>query len=132
MPQLIPLQSIPDPARGELVVGQAGENIPFSFPRIFMLCGMPLGGRRGNHAHRRQHQMLIAAAGEFRIVTRDGKGEETFMLESPALALHVPPLTWVTIEAMSHGATCLVLASAEFDEADYIRDPGEFERLIGR
>jgi hypothetical protein len=40
-------------------------------------------------------------------------------------------MTWLTIRALTSGAVCLVLSSDHYDEADYIRDRTEFDRLIG-
>jgi hypothetical protein len=95
-----------------------------------MLAGVPNGAQRGNHAHRVQHQLLVAAAGKFKIAAEDRSGSSEFILDMPSVGLHVPPLTWVTIRSMAPNSTCIVLASAGYDESDYIRDRGEFERLI--
>ena len=38
-------------------------------------------------------------------------------------------MTWLTLTDFSQGAVCLVLASEEYDEADYIRDYSEFLSL---
>ncbi len=37
---------------------------------------------------------------------------------------------WRTIEDFSSGSVCLVLASDEFDESDYIRDYNEFLKWV--
>ena len=39
-------------------------------------------------------------------------------------------MLWRELENFSSGAVCLVLASIVYDEADYIRDFAEFQRLI--
>ncbi|HVZ02582.1 MAG TPA: FdtA/QdtA family cupin domain-containing protein [Dongiaceae bacterium] len=132
MSGLVELQAIADPARGTLVVMEAQRQVPFDFPRIFMLCDVPKGAMRGNHAHRQQHQFLVVTAGAFDAVIEGRTGRQDFVLDSPKRGLHVPPMTWVTLHARVAGSTCLCLASALFDEADYIRDRAEFDVLLAR
>lgn len=126
------LQAVADPTRGTLVVIEAQRQVPFEFPRLFMLCDVPEGAVRGDHAHRAQHQLLVAIAGAFDVTVEDRAGREQIALNNPRVGLHVPPLTWVTLRATAPRSTCLVLTSALFDEADYIRDRAEFQVLIGR
>ena len=38
-------------------------------------------------------------------------------------------MVWRELKNFSSGSVCLVLASAPFDEADYLRDFDEFVRL---
>ena len=38
-------------------------------------------------------------------------------------------MTWVDLTDFSNGAVCLVLASAEYDENDYIRNRAEFDSI---
>jgi hypothetical protein len=130
MARLIPLQSIRDP-RGTLVVMETGRQVPFNMPRLFLLLDMPQGGTRGDHAHRAQHQLLVPVHGALEVETIDRGGTAHYVLEDPAVGLHAPPLTWLKIKALQPGASCLVLTSERFDEADYIRDFAEFERLVG-
>jgi hypothetical protein len=132
MGRLVELQSVADPARGTLVVLEAGRQVPFDFPRIFLLCDVPKGAIRGDHAHREQHQLLVATAGAFDVTAEDGAGQEHLVLDDPRFGLYVPPLTWVTLRATAPRSTCMVLTSAQFDEADYIRDRTEFKALLGR
>jgi len=130
MTGLVELQTVADPARGTLVVMEARRQVPFDFPRIFMLCDVPQGAMRGNHAHRKQHQFLVVTAGAFDVAIEGKGGRRDFVLDSPKHGLHVPPLTWVTLHARVAGSTCMCLASALFDETDYIRDRAEFGALL--
>jgi hypothetical protein len=41
----------------------------------------------------------------------------------------VPPLVWIELRDFTPDAVCLVLTSEHFDQADYVRDRVEFERL---
>jgi hypothetical protein len=45
--------------------------------------------------------------------------------------LLIPSMIWREIDNFSGGSVCLVLASAHFDEADYIRDHGAFRVAAG-
>jgi dTDP-4-dehydrorhamnose 3,5-epimerase-like enzyme len=129
---LIDLVAIPDPARGMLVAMEANRQVPFEVQRVFILCDVPNGAMRGNHAHHQQHQLLIVTAGAFDTVIESREGRQEYRLDGPKHGLHVPPMAWVTMHAAAAGSTCVVLASQHFDEADYIRDRTEFERLLRR
>jgi hypothetical protein len=131
MVKLVRLQKKPDPQRGMLCIAETDRDIPFTVQRIFYMYDMPVDGERGDHAHRAQHQFLIAMHGKLSVIAHSAKGTESFTLDEPALGLHVPPMTWLTIRALTSGAVCLVLSSDHYDEADYIRDRTEFDRLIG-
>ena len=101
------------------------ENLPFAVKRIYFLHGIT--GPRGGHAHRELDRIFIAAAGSF-TVKSNGIENRLFMPDEP---LRVRPMTWIELTDFSHGAICLVLASEEYSEADYIRDPAEFNQLTG-
>lgn len=44
------------------------------------------------------------------------------LLNLPDVGLHIPPGIWASEMNFSSGAICLVLASHDFNEEDYIRD----------
>ncbi len=60
-----------------------------------------------------------------------GTGVEEFVMASPSTGLHIPPMHWTRLTDFSAGAVAIVLASAPFDEPDYILTYAEFEELIG-
>ncbi len=47
---------------GDLVVLQAGANIAFSVRRVYFIHNIPERAVRGGHAHKRCHEVVIAAA----------------------------------------------------------------------
>jgi hypothetical protein len=51
------------------------------------------------------------------------------VLDSPSIAVHLPPMVWGVHYKYSPDAVLLVLASDFYDPADYIRDYPEFLRL---
>lgn len=53
----------------------------------------------------------------------DGRWEpQTFSSSTPGSALLVPPGYWKVLRGFARGTVVGVLASEEYDEADYIRD----------
>ena len=115
--ELIQLPRIPDP-RGNLTFV---EKLPFEIKRVYYLYHLTPGSVRGGHAHKTVDRIFIAINGIFRV-----NGIE---LSRPWEGLRVPPMTWLDLTDFSQGAVCLVLASHEYDESDYIRDRTEFLEL---
>jgi len=86
---------------------------------------------RGEHAHRVCHQFLIAAHGSIMVVVDNGHHRAEVELSNPSQGLHVPPMIWATQYRYSPGSVLLVLASENYDEADYIRNYEVFLREKG-
>ena len=103
------------------------KNIPFNIKRVFYLYDIPGGEDRGAHAHKKCHQLLIAASGGFDVMVNDGINKKTVNLNRPYYGLHIPPGIWAAEQSFSSGAICLVLASQKYDEDDYLRDYKEFK-----
>ena len=127
-PRLVELSEIPHES-GIITVAEEGTHSPFPFKRVYYLHGLNADSERGSHAHRQLCQLMIAIAGQFRVHLTGPDFDETFVLDSPNIALFIPPLTWRDLDQFSTGAICLVLASDVYDEADYIRDYQEFLTL---
>lgn len=118
--KLIDIPKIED-RRGNLSVIEK-DCIPFPIKRVYYLYDVPSGAYRGGHAHKDQLELLIALSGSFEVVLKDGKNEQKVMLNKPDQGLLIPTGIWRELENFSSGAVCLVLASDEFDESDYIRN----------
>lgn len=118
---------ISDP-RGNISAVNNSKEIPFDIKRVFYLYDIPGGESRGAHAHKECHQFLIAASGAFEVLMDDGNTKRHVQLNRPYVGLHVPPGIWASEINFSSGAICLVLASHEYNEKDYIRDYNEFIR----
>jgi hypothetical protein len=106
------------------------EEIPFSISRVFYLYDIPGGESRGAHAHKQCHQFLVAASGSFEVLLDDGFTQRIVQLNKPNLGLHIPPGIWASEINFSSGAICLVMASHQYSEMDYIRDYQEFQATI--
>jgi len=130
MAMLIPLQVKSD-NRGVLAVMECGEHVPFVVRRAFVIAAMPEGARRGAHAHRAQHQFLVATAGAITVIADDGSQRQTWRLEGPTHGIHAPPMTWLDLCDPSPGSSLLVLCDAPYLATDYIHDESEFRRLAG-
>jgi WxcM-like, C-terminal len=116
-----------DPRGSLTIVGH--DDIPFSIARLFYVRDVPAGIDRGGHAHRVTEQFVVAVNGTFSLDLTDGAQKRTFRLESPARGVYVPPMVWDRLYDFSAQAVCLVLASTQYAESDYIRDWNEYQRL---
>ncbi len=90
------------------------------------MYGFAVGTRRGGHAHRECQQFLIAQEGRFEITLHDGSAEKTFMLSRPDQGLNIPAGIWVSLVSLDERSVITALASAPYDETDYLRDFGAF------
>lgn len=116
--------------RGSLTAGQVGAELPFEPKRYFLVYGVPTVETRGEHAHHNCHQFLVAAHGSVHVVADDGQQRQEFVLDRTDVGLYLPPMTWGIQYRYSSDAVLLVLASEQYDSADYIRDYGQFLRLV--
>jgi dTDP-4-dehydrorhamnose 3,5-epimerase-like enzyme len=128
--RLIPLRTVDDP-RGSITIVEAEQDVPFAIERVYHLHGVPAGGSRGGHAHRRLEQILIAVAGAFDVVLDDCAARRRVRLDDPRTGLYIPPGIWREMESFTDGTVCLVLASMPYDEADYERDYEDFRARRG-
>lgn len=115
---------------GHITAVNNNLEIPFSIKRIFYLYDIPGGASRGAHAHKECHQFLVATSGSFEVLLDDGLTKRQVLLNRPDLGLHIPPGIWASEINFSSGAICLVLASHEYDENDYLRDYDEYLNFV--
>lgn len=101
--------------------------IPFSIKRVYYLYDIPGGESRGAHAHKDCYQFLVAASGSFEVLLDDGKTKRMIQLNRPDIGLLIPPGIWASEINFSSGSICLVLASHNYDEKDYLR---KYENFI--
>jgi dTDP-4-dehydrorhamnose 3,5-epimerase-like enzyme len=118
--KLVDIPKIED-RRGNLSVIEK-DCVPFTIKRVYYLYDVPSGAYRGGHAHKAQLEFLVALSGSFEVILKDGKNSQTVMLNKPDQGLLIPTGIWRELENFSSGSVCLVLASDEFDEQDYIRN----------
>lgn len=127
--RIVALPRIVDP-RGNLTVAEAHKQLPFAIKRAYWVYDVPGGESRGGHAHKQCREFIVALSGSFTVTIDDGKNKNTFLLNHPWEGLLVETNMWRTLDDFSSGAVCLVLASDEYDEDDYIREYPNFIHYI--
>lgn len=128
--RFIDLPKVSD-ARGNLTFVEGNNHIPFDIKRVYYLYDVPGGADRGAHAHKGLHQFVICMSGSFDLVLDDGFEKKRFHLNRSYNGIYVCPMMWRYLDNFSSGSVCMVLASAPYDEDDYIRDRGEFLQAAG-
>jgi hypothetical protein len=120
---------------GNITVVENELAVPFEVKRIFYLYDIPGGESRGAHAHKECHQFLVAASGSFEVLLEDGITKRQVQLNRANIGLHIPPGIWASEVNFSSGSICLVLASHQYNEKDYVRDYDEYlsiKKAIGK
>lgn len=112
--------------RGQLVVLQALDNVPFPIKRVYYLTETLPGVSRGFHAHRELTQLAICVSGRCRMLMDDGTSRSDHWLDAFNKGILIPPMVWHEMHDFSPDCVLLVLADNHYDEADYIREYSEF------
>ena len=123
--RMIALPKIED-ARGNLTFIEGSNHIPFEIKRVYYLYDVPGGSDRGAHAHKKLHQLMIAMSGSFDLTLDDGRNTRKLTLNRSYQGVYICPMMWRYIDNFSSGAVCMVLASAPYEESDYLRDYDAF------
>ena len=116
-------------AKGNIGVVE-NDTIPFDVKRVYYLFDVPSGAKRGGHAHKKLKQVILAISGSFDVVLKDGKSKEIITLNRPDKGLLIENNIWRELENFSSGSVCLVLASEEFSENDYIRSYKDYLSFV--
>lgn len=124
--KVIRLPQEEDP-RGSLTYIYESQHVPFDIRRVFYIYDVPAGKDRGAHAHKECWQFIIAASGALEVLIDDGENRKTVTLNRPYEGLLVPPGIWAHERNFTSGALCLVLASHEYSEEDYIRNYEDYQ-----
>jgi hypothetical protein len=122
--KILSVPKIEDP-RGNLSVIE-NNVIPFEMKRVYYLYDVPSGAERGGHSHKEQQEFLVALSGSFDVILHDGQHEKLVTLNKPFEGLLISNGIWRELKNFSSGAVCLVIASAVFEEEDYIRTFSDF------
>lgn len=126
---LVTLPIIPD-MRGDLSFAEYDQHLPFTPKRYFIVFNVPSREVRGEHAHKELHQFLVCVAGSVSVMVDDGVGRDEYLLDTPGMAIHIPPMVWGVQYKYSKDAVLLVLASDIYTPEDYIRDYDEFLSMV--
>lgn len=123
--RLYPIPSFSD-IRGDLSVLEFPKLLPFEIKRLFYTYNVQSAEVRGEHAHKKCEQFLIALHGQLNVIVDDAVHREEFLLNKPTEGLHLPAGCWGIQYKHSSNCVLLVLASDGYDAADYIRDYDAF------
>ncbi len=128
-PELIQINEIPSSERGSLFVAECEQHVPFDIKRLFFMTDVPKNSHRGGHAHIALKQFAICIQGSITIETVSHSEKVAYTLNHGNLGLYLPPMSWVDLIFEAEDSILAVLASAKYDENDYVRDRREFLRL---
>jgi len=117
--------------RGSLSFAEPHEHVPIDLERVYYLYDVPPDKTRGDHAHERLKQVMIAVHGSAEVLIDDGRREEVHVLDDPSEGLYIGPMVWRSLRNFSSGGVVLNLASRPYEEDDYIHDYETFKREAG-
>lgn len=131
MYELLNFSTVSD-SRGDLTFINNLKDIPFEIKRVFTIDNVPAGATRGDHAHHELQEVVIPLYGNLWVELTDGLWPQQIELNNPRQGLLLYPHIWRKLYGFSKGSICLVLCSAEHDEADYIRDWNVYLETYGK
>lgn len=114
---------------GNLSAVENCNNLPYDIKRVYYLYDVPGGEERGGHSHKECYEFIVAVSGSFDIEIFDGKEKKVISLNRSNIGLLVVPGIWRVLNNFSSGSVCLVIASQEYNEDDYVREMDEFITL---
>lgn len=116
--------------RGNLVVIESHQDIPFEIKRVFYMYGSDPNIVRGQHANRRSSFVLINVSGTSKVRITDGTDELIVVLDKPRMGVYIPPMYWKDMYDFSPDSVLLVLSDEHYDGNEYIRDYAEFLKEV--
>lgn len=116
--------------RGQLIAIEEQKDLPFTIKRVYYIYDTLPNVRRGFHAHRNLQQILICVTGSCKIHLDNGSETAEVTLDKPNEGLYIANNMWREMYDFTPGAVLLVLASEYYDEADYIRNYEDFQKMI--
>jgi len=125
---IVPRQWLDQGERGSLLVVE-GMKIPFAIQRVYVMSGIEEKGVvRGNHAHKKTDQAIFCVRGSFVLHLDDGKTTQSIKMTNQTDGVRLGPTLWHFMSDFTPDGVALVVASAPYDESDYIRDYEEFKK----
>lgn len=117
--------------RGNLIVIEGSQTIPFDIKRVFYIYGSDSTVVRGQHANRESEFVLINVAGQSKVRITDGSEEFVVELDRPRMGIYIPKMIWKDMYDFSSDSVLLVLASTHYNGNEYIRDFGDYLKIMG-
>ena len=116
--------------RGQLVVIEGKDDVPFDIKRVFYIYGTQNKVSRGDHSHYNTKQYLIAVNGSCKVTLDNGKTKQTFDLDEPNKGLFQDALIWGTMHDFSDDCVLLVFANDCYKSEDYITNYSKFLEVV--
>lgn len=107
-------------------VEQNTRECPFDIARVYWLHNLMPNNVRGFHAHKNLQQLLVCVSGGVRVKLTDGVSVEEYILGKATVGLYLDAGLWRELYPLRADTTIMVLASLQYDEADYIRNYEEY------
>ena len=117
--------------RGNLVVVEGEQDIPFEIKRVFYIYGSDSEVVRGQHANRNSEFVLINVSGTSKVRVGNGFEEAVIELNRPRMGLYLPTMLWKDMYEFSEDSVLLVLTNTHYDGSEYIRDYDEYLKEVG-
>lgn len=117
--------------RGNLVVVEGEQLVPFIINRVFYMYGSDDTVVRGQHANRESEFVLINVSGTSKVRVTDGREEAIIELNKPRMGLYLSTMLWKDMYDFSPDSVLLVLTNTHYNGAEYIRDYDEYLREMG-
>lgn len=108
--------------RGNLIVVEGNEDIPFKIERVFYIYNSDADVIRGQHANRKTEFVLINVSGTSKVKIDNGHETKVIELDHPHMGLYLSNNLWKEMYDFSSNSLLLVLASEHYDDSEYIRD----------
>lgn len=115
--------------RGALNLLESSKELPFAPRRVFWITGVPMGSKRGFHAHKTGNQLLFCLSGSILLTLKTHAQEDTIVLSAESPGVWMKNMVWGEQTFVTNDALLLVFVSNDFDEGDYLRDFEEFFKL---
>jgi hypothetical protein len=112
--------------RGTLNVAEFKSIGNFETKRIYYIANVPQHEGRGAHAHKSLNQVFFAVSGKFTLTVTDGVFVDSVELSPQNKGYFLPCGYWRNLENFTGDSICVVLASAYYDESDYIHSFDEY------
>ncbi len=127
----IELKKIHDDRDGNLIIMEALRDVPFEIKRLYYINNLENSvSIRGKHAHKELEQVIFCINGSFILGLDDGVNSQKILMNKDNVGIILGKMLWHTMEDFSSGCILLVVASDFYKESDYIRDYGEFLKIV--
>ena len=117
--------------RGNLVVVEGEQDIPFEIKRVFYIYGSDSEVVRGQHANRKAEFVLINVSGTSKVRVDNGFEEAVIELNRPRMGLYLPTMLWKDMYDFSEDSVLLVLSNIHYDGTEYIRNYDDYLKEVG-